>query len=254
MASATRDWDAVTYDRVNSPHRQWAVAIIDRLGLRGEETVLDAGCGSGSVTALLAERLPDGAVIGVDGSAAMIEKARENLGPGSELIVSDLLSLRLEEPVDAVFSSATSHWIDDHGRLFEVLHDAVRPGGRLVAQCGGEGNIAEFRQICREVSAEQPFAPHFDGWDEPWHYASQDATEVRLRAAGFTEVRAWLEDRPTRLAPEQVRDFIATVCLGQHLERLPEELRDDFTDETVERMSDSTLLAYVRLNLEGTRA
>jgi trans-aconitate 2-methyltransferase len=252
-ASSTRDWDAKTYDRVNAPHREWALPIIDRLELSGTETVLDAGCGSGSVTALLAERLSGGRVIGVDGSAAMIEKARENLPPGTELIVSDLLELRLSEPVDAVFSSATFHWIGDHERLFEVLLRALRPGGRLVAQCGGKGNIAEFRDICREVAAEEPFAPHFEGWDDPWNYAAPAETEERLRAAGFSDVSAWLEDRPTRLPESEVRDFITTICLGHHHERLPEDLRDSFTEEIIGRMSDPALLSYVRLNMRGKR-
>ena|SRR5688572_32704974 len=100
--SGPREWDASTYDRVNKPHREWAVPIIARLEITGGETVLDAGCGSGSVTAMLAESVPDGRVIGVDGSADMIRVARENLGPDAELHVQDLLELELDTKVEAV--------------------------------------------------------------------------------------------------------------------------------------------------------
>ena len=135
--------------------------ILDRLELTGSETALDAGCGSGSVTALLAERLPEGRVIGVDGSADMLRVARENLGPDVELHHQDLLELKLDTQVDAVFSSATFHWILDHERLFGRLAACMRPGARLSAQCGGKGNVAELRLVSAEVMGDDPFAEHF---------------------------------------------------------------------------------------------
>src|SRR5204862_558549 len=129
-----------------------------------------------------------GRVVAVDGSAAMVARAREALGPGAEVIESDLLDLELEEPVDAVFSTATFHWILDHDRLFARLHAALRPGGRLVAQCGGEGNVAAFKAAMEEVAAREPYAEHIAGWT-PWNYAAPDATEERLRRAGFAPAR-----------------------------------------------------------------
>ena len=251
--AAPREWDANTYDRVNAPHREWAVPIIDRLELTGDETVLDAGCGSGSVTALLAERLSDGRVIGVDGSADMIRVARENLGPDAELHVQDLLELGLDTQVDAVFSSATFHWVTDHERLFERLAACMRAGARLSCQCGGKGNIAELRLVSAEVCGIDPFAEHFSGWTEPFLFASPKETRERLAEAGFTDVETWLEPKPTRLEAGQVRDYIRTVCLGPYLEQLPAELHDGFTDAVIERLADPTELGYVRLNMTANR-
>ena len=137
--------------------------MLDRLELSGDETVLDAGCGSGRVTRLLVERVPRGRVIGVDASPSMIAKARESLAATRatfDLIVSDLLDLELPEPVDVVFSNATFHWILDHRRLFERLHAALRPGGRMEAQCGGIGNVDEFLQLDRERHGDERFAPY----------------------------------------------------------------------------------------------
>jgi trans-aconitate 2-methyltransferase len=132
--SRTRDWDATTYKRVALPHEEWARAVLDRLGLKGGESVLDAGCGSGRTTAIVIERLPEGRVIAVDGSPSMVEEVREVLRPGDEALVSDLTKLELEETVDAVFSTAVFHWILDHDALFARMRAALKDGGRFAAE------------------------------------------------------------------------------------------------------------------------
>ena len=137
-----REWDAATYDRVAAPQETWGRDVLERLDLRGDERVLDAGCGTGRVTALLLERVPDGHVVAVDGSQAMVDETRRRFGDRVEAFAVDLLDLELDDPVDAILSTATFHWIKDHDRLFARLHAALKPGGRLVAQCGGAGNVA----------------------------------------------------------------------------------------------------------------
>jgi trans-aconitate 2-methyltransferase len=247
--SATRDWDASSYHRVSVPHEEWARAILDRLPLTGEETVLDAGCGSGRVTAMLIERLPRGRVIAVDGSASMVAKVAEALRPQDEALVSDLTALELGEPVDAVFSSAVFHWIADHELLFRRLRVALRPGGRLAAQCGGAGNIERLRRIAAEIQESEPFAPYFDDFEEPWHYAGPEETERRLRAAGFQQARAWLQ--PWTVRPPEPAEFLRAVCLGQQLEQLPDALRTPFVDAVLEAEPTPLQLDYVRLNIEA---
>ena len=224
-------WDAATYDVVSDPHVKWAKAVLERLPLRGDETVLDAGCGSGRVTELLIDRLPRGRVIAVDGDANMIAKARERLGARAEVEQQDLLELRVDDPVDAIFSNAVFHWVPDHDRLFARLHAALRPGGRLVAQCGGHGNIAKVREI---------------SGPGPWLYATGEETEARLRAAGFREARAWLEPWP--VVPPEPRTFLATVCLRT----VPDAEREDTIDRVIANLGDPPTLDYVRLNLEAT--
>jgi trans-aconitate 2-methyltransferase len=248
-----RDWDATTYDRVASPQEAWARELVQRLPLEGNETVLDAGCGTGRATRLLLERLPQGRVIGVDGSPSMIETARQAFaGDGRvELIVSDLLELDLAELVDAVFSNATFHWIADHERLFGRLYDALRPGGLMEAQCGGAGNIAEFHRTVEAVAGDERFAPYLRGIADAWNFASVLDTEDRLRRAGFTEVRAWLEPRPVR--PPEPREFIRAVCVGPHLDRLPSELHGPFLDAVLESSLRPFRLGYVRLNISARK-
>jgi trans-aconitate 2-methyltransferase len=244
-----RDWDAATYDRVSTPHVEWAIVLLDRLDLSGHETVLDAGCGSGKVTLMLLERLPRGRVIAVDQAPSMVEHTRETLNGRARVLQSDLTELELDDQVDVVFSSAVFHWISDHNRLFERLFAAMRPGGRMVAQCGGEGNVARFHEAARAVAATAPYAEFLAGWAGPWNFAGPIETAARLERAGFGAVETWLEDYP--VSPEDPKDYLRTVCLGYHLEQLPEELRDDYVRAVFERSGDE--LDYVRLNINARR-
>jgi trans-aconitate 2-methyltransferase len=246
-----RDWDAATYDRVADPQAEWAREVIDRLDLKGDETVLDAGCGSGRVTRLLLERVPRGRVIGVDSSPSMIEQARQTVGDEVELIVSDLVDLELGEPVDAIFSNAVFHWILDHRRLFERLYAVLRPAGRLEAQCGGIGNVEDFLNSVESVSGDERFAPYLRGIASTWNFASPGDTEIRLHRAGFQVRRCWLEERLTQ--PRDPRAYLETVCLGAHLEKLPKEMRVPYMDAVREVIPRPLTLDYVRLNISARR-
>jgi trans-aconitate 2-methyltransferase len=245
------DWDAATYDRVAAPQEEWGLAVLDRLELAGDETVLDAGCGSGRLTRHLVERLPEGSVLGVDASPSMIERARDALGEEVDLRVANLLELELDEPVDAVFSNATFHWVLDHDRLFERLHAALRPGGALEAQCGGQGNVAELENALLSLEGDERFAPYLRTVPPPWYFASVGDTEGRLERAGFTAVECWRED--TAVTPPEPRDFVAASGMSVHLEHLPAELRDPFLDALLASMPRPLTLHYVRLNISARR-
>jgi trans-aconitate 2-methyltransferase len=242
-----RDWDAATYERVSAPLTAMGTEVLDRLVLRGDETVLDAGCGTGNVTRALRERLPSGRVIAVDAAPSMVEQARGLLPPDVEVRQADLLALETEEPVDAVFSTATFHWIGDHDRLFARLHAALKSGGRLVAQCGGRGNVAAVKQAGIDLAQAPPYAPHFTGWKTDWTFATAEETEERLRRAGFRDVWCWL----TRVDvdPGDPAAYLRAICLGSFLVRLPEELRGPFVAGVLERLPDPLVIHYVRLNI-----
>jgi trans-aconitate 2-methyltransferase len=246
----TRDWDAATYDRVSAPQVEWAERVLGRLPLRGDETVLDAGCGSGRVTRLLLERLPHGRVVAVDSAPSMVEHARAALDPERTTVFqANLTELVLDEPVDAAFSNAVFHWIADHDALFARLFAALRPGGLLVAQCGGKGNVQRFHDAAWAVASEEPYTKHFSGWRGPWHFAGAEETADRLARAGFTDIETWLEPYP--VTPPDPTGFLRTVCLGPHLEQLPEELRPGYVDAVRERCGSE--LDYVRLNIDAKK-
>jgi trans-aconitate 2-methyltransferase len=245
------DWEASTYDRISGIQAEWALAVLDRLPLTGDETVLDAGCGSGRVTAMLLERLPRGHVVAVDAAPSMVEHARARLGDRATVVLSDLTELELDEPVDAAFSNAVFHWVMDHDALFRRLHDALKPGGPLIAQYGGEGNVANFHEVANVVAAEQPFAEHLGAFHRPWNFTGAKYARERLEAAGFTEVETWLEPAPMR--PDEPREFIRVVCLRSYLDALPPELHDPYVDAVVARLGEPMELDYVRLNISARK-
>jgi trans-aconitate 2-methyltransferase len=245
MSDRPRDWNAASYQRVSAPLEAMGREVLDRLELDGDERVLDAGCGTGRVTAALVERLPRGHVVAVDGSPSMVEQARARLGPGVEVFVADLLELELDEPVDAILSTATFHWIPDHDRLFERLSAALRPGGRIVAQCGGAGNVASVQRAIDAVAE-----PALEGWPGPWNFQSPADTAARLERIGFTGVRTWLQD--VRVKPDDMREYLGTVMLGSHLERIPEERRAAFVAAVLAELPEPAI-DYVRLNLSARK-
>jgi trans-aconitate 2-methyltransferase len=243
------EWDARTYDRVADPQTRWGMAVLDRLPLNGDERVLDAGCGTGRVTELLAARLPRGRVVALDGSPAMIEAARERLAPFGERIdyvVADLGEpLPIEGAVDAVLSTATFHWVPDHDALFANLAAVLRPGGWLVAQCGGVGNIESVKRVLATIG---------DGWIGPAHFETPMATVGRLDTAGFVDVECWLTYEPTRFEPgEPLETFLRTAILGPNLERLPAADHAAFVHEVASRLPEP-LIDYVRLNIVARRS
>jgi trans-aconitate 2-methyltransferase len=243
----TREWDATAYERLAAPQTRWGRAVIDRLELDGHERVLDAGCGTGRVTTLLLERLPGGRVIALDGSSAMIAEASARFAdePRVELVVADLTQpLPIDGPVDAILSTATFHWITDHASLFRNLASVLRPGGQLVAQCGGAGNISSLERIISGMG-------HTFGGEKT--FATAEETRARLEAAGFDDVDTWLNDEPTPIPAEELEAFMQTVCLGGIVDDMAPDERARFVHEVASRMPEP-VIDYVRLNIVARRA
>ena len=259
----TLEWDASEYEAVSAPQTSWGADLLEvfivRRGLRGDEVVIDAGCGTGRVTELLLRYLPDGTVLAVDASENMVEAARRRFAGEARVRVEhqDLLLLELDRPVDVIFSTATFHWIKDHERLFERLARVLKPGGRLVAQCGGRGNIARTLAAIEQVMGEARFEQFFTDWEETWYFADPETTRTRLEAAGFEEIETWLHDEHTEFGSvEELARFLKTVVLRPHLAVLPETQSDPFAAAVAGRLAGRGTLVvdYVRLNILATRS
>jgi trans-aconitate 2-methyltransferase len=259
------EWNAQVYHAVANPHVGWGKALLDRIELRGDETVVDAGCGTGRVTADLLDRLPHGRVVGVDRSANMLEEAGEHLHqcfPGQvRLVQSDLLEIApddIGEPADIVFSTATFQWITDHDRLFRRLIALLRHGGRLVAQCGGGPNLQRHVARAETLMASARFADQFAGWSAPKFYADAESTADRLTGAGFEAVSTVLFAAPVVLEDfKTFATYLSTIVFREHLQQLPtDELRALFIASLAQAAATDDppfLLDYWRLDLEGRR-
>ena len=254
------EWNADRYHDLSSPQHEWGRRVLERLPLEGHEVVLDVGCGTGRLTADIAARVPAGRVVGVDRSPAMLRTATPWLrdhARGTLLVLADAAALPFRRAFDAVFSGATFHWIHDHAALFRSIITVLRPGGRLVAQCGGGPNIARLLGRADRLMHEPRFARFFDEWCEPTYFADVASTARRMTAAGFVEVDVSLEEAPTAFdRPEQFREFIENVCVRHHLARLPENERRLFLLElTLAAAADTPAftLDYWRLNISARR-
>ena len=242
----TREWDAAAYDRLPIPMTRWGKHVLSWLELQGDERVLDAGCGTGQVTAALLQRLPRGEVVALDGSASMIERARERLWDDRvTYVVADLhRPLPLDGPVDAVLSTATFHWVLDHDALFRNVASVMRAGAQLAAQCGGEGNIASIEAALRGLGEDSVGRKH---------YAGPSRTRERLEATGFSEVEVWLHEEPTPVPEDDLEPYLEAICLGDHVQGMDADDRRTFVEEVARRMPASTI-DYVRLNIRARRA
>jgi trans-aconitate methyltransferase len=242
------DWDARDYAAHSSAQLGWARELIDKLRLRGDEDLLDIGCGDGRATALMAERLPRGSVLGVDNSASMIALAEEQFPPPpsastpapsalpsahSNLRFRRMDAARLELPraFDVAFSNAALHWVRDHEAMLRGVRACLRPGGRLLFQMGGRGNAAEVRAVVDELIARPRWRDSLRGFSSPYRFCGPDDYEAWLPPAGLRLVRAELVDKDMRHAdPEALRGWLRTTWFP-YTDRLPVERRGDFLDE-----------------------
>jgi len=261
--SSTHEWNSAAYHRLSGPQVSWGKKVHARLDLRGDERVLDAGCGTGRLTAELLEALPRGRVVGVDLSQNMLRSAREHLasqfGARVSLIACDFLHLPFKHVFDGIVSTAAFHWVLDHDKLFVSLHQALHPGGWIEAQCGGGPNVARVRARAKALAATAPFAPYLAGFREPWLFQDAEGAASTLERAGFVDVETSVESAPTQLKDaNQYSEFIRNIIFHRHLENLPtEQLRTEFVEDVTEQAAADDppfTLDYWRLNLRGRAA
>jgi trans-aconitate 2-methyltransferase len=257
-----REWNSSEYHRLSQPQVTWGKKVLSRLRLRGDELVLDAGCGTGRLTADLLQALPRGHVVALDASQNMARSAREFLqsqfGARAHVIAADLVDLPFAPVFDGIVSTAAFHWVLDHDRLFRGLFQSLRPGGWLQAQCGGGQNIARLTGRMDALARTPDFAPFLSGFPSPWLYQDAEGAAEALRRVGFIDIQTSLEAAPTLLDDRRhYAEFVRAVIVRSHLERLPGgRLRDLYVSELADQAANDDppfLLDYWRLNLSARK-
>ena len=253
------DWDAARYHRLSDPQHGWGLQVLNRLVPANGEIILDIGCGTARLTAEITRVAPRADVIGTDLSATMLSEAFAHAGSVARFVRADAIRLPFGDGTfDAVFSTATFHWVPDHGALFADIHRVLKSGGRLVSQCGGGRNLERLYRHANQLRDSAPFAGHFAGWTAPWNFATPAETSARMTAAGFTGQQISLEPSPISFPdPASYAAFVTTVCLRPYLHQLPEPLRQEFVNSVVASAAkdDPPLtLDYWRLNADGRRS
>lgn len=254
------EWDSEAYDRLSDPQFGWGMKLIESIPFRGDETVLDAGCGSGRLTVELLKRLPNGRVIAVDASENMVNTAKQRLHgllDRVEVRHADLTDFTLPKPVDGVFSNAVFHWVPDHAQMFRSLFAALRVGGWLVAQFGGGGNLARLKSRVMVMRNDEPFRRYLEKFDEVAHYEPVDPTVARMRDAGFENIEAGLHPEPVAFPdPVAYKSFIRSVNLHRYIAKFPPDVEEDFVERLAMMASKDHppyTLDYVRLTVRATK-
>ena len=199
-------WDAKQYQARHSYVFEYGQAVVDLLAPQAGERILDLGCGSGQLTAAIAES--GASVIGLDSSPEMLAEARSQ-NPGIEFRLGDAAAFSLETPVDAVFSNAVLHWVKNAEGAVSSVARALKPGGRFVAEFGGHRNVESIIAAVRSVLGPV---------EHPWYYPAIGEYATILERHGLETRQAWLIDRPTAIEGEDgmedwlavfARDFVA---------------------------------------------
>jgi trans-aconitate methyltransferase len=252
------DWDAAEYHRLSDPQRSWGLRVLDRLAPAPGERILDVGCGTGRLTADLRAAVGQGRTAALDHSWAMVREARRHLPAPVGVAQADAAALPFaSETFDAVFSTATFHWVPDHPTLFAEIYRVLRPGGRLVSQAGGGPNLETLYTRTSALARDPEYAAYFGGWRDPWTFAGVDDTRARLVRAGFFDIEVWLESTPTSLRDaDSYAAFVTTVCLRHQLHRLPDDKRKSYVARLTEMAADDEprfTLDYWRLNIDARK-
>ena len=230
-------WDPKDYAQNSGAQRGWAEELMEKLQLRGDERILDIGCGDGKVSAALADRVPDGTVLGIDSSADMIRFANDTYGSRAPHLVfenCDAAALHFENEFDVVFSNAALHWVQDHAAVVRGIARALRPGGRVLLSMGGKGNVTEVLAAVQSLIEEPAWAPYFKDAFFSYSFRSPEDYEARLCAEGLEPV--WLNLAPKDMVHtrEKFAAWIRTTWI-RHAQRVPEDLRERFVSEFVDR-------------------
>ena len=258
------NWDASTYDHISQVIESWGLEILEYRKWKGDEIVLDAGCGSGTLTKILSDLVPHGRVIGIDIDPAMIKIAKAKLADSDniQVIQGDISEMQLQDEFDVVFSNAVLHWIPNHRKVFDRFSKILNPDGQLLVQCGGYGNLAKSLDIFDRVRNSPGFCNYFENrygeqiWANPWYFAKKEDVEILLKDIGFTNIHVFLENKIVNF--ENKGDYslyIRTIVLKPYLEYLPEEQQKKrFIESIINEIGVNMpelkwKLHYVRLNI-----
>ncbi len=233
----TYEFDGEEYRKASAHQKEWGGRLIQSLDLRGDEHILDMGCGDGALTAQLALRVPQGSVLGIDASEGMIAAARRHRAQNLRFALQDINALNYEDAFDLAFSNATLHWIKDHQTLLHRVYHALRSGGVLRFNFAGDGNCTHLLAVLRKTMSLPAYRPLFDDFDWPWFMPTVEQYEHLIRKFAFHDIRVWLENTDRSFAnTEAMIRWVDQPSLVPFLAHLGEPLRQEFRDSVVEQM------------------
>jgi trans-aconitate methyltransferase len=219
-------WDARTYDKISSNVQlEWGRKLLDKRRWIGNEIVVDAGAGSGNLTKILADKVPQGHVYAVDADSNMVQQAKLNLsGCGNVRVIhSSMDKVSLPTEVDVIFSNAALHWVLDQEGVFLHFWQLLKLNGELLIDYGGQGNLERPLSVIFKIMQSEQFKEHFTNWKQSWYFPEPDETERLLQKVGFKEIQVDLSSQITSFPDRQsFATFVRTVIMKPFLGYLPD--------------------------------
>ncbi len=264
------DWNAGLYAKYATPQFERGMCMMDELPLKGNETILDIGCGPGTLTKVLAQRVPRGKVIGIDASPSMIALAKTQGIKNAEFYVMDATKIPFKNTFDIVYSNAVFHFIDDQEALLKGIHQALKSGGLLRAQFGGKSPSSPtpiFKQVVSELAKKESYRPYLKDVDSPWrtHFSQEEYRNLVSRVQGFRDVEVWeVASENVFDTEDQLKGWVTSLYPKLYGDRLPESLRGPFLKDylagvmkVVKKREDGKFVLPghgVRLNIRARKA
>jgi trans-aconitate 2-methyltransferase len=256
-------WNAADYARHSASQSLWADDLLARFPLRGDERILDVGCGDGKITARLAAAVPGGRVTGVDASAEMIAHAQAHHARANLAFqVMDARHLVLPPGTfELVFSNAALHWVDDHRAFLRGAARALRPSGRLAVSCGGKGNAQDVFLALRAVLRRAAWREFFRRLERPYFFYAPEQYDRWLPEAGFRATNVRLAEKAAaHLGAAGLAAWLRTTWLP-YTQRVPAARREEFVAAVTARYLEEhpldaagrALVQMVRLEIEAVR-
>jgi trans-aconitate 2-methyltransferase len=250
------DFDPDKYRQGSNHQRDWGNRLIEELNLRGDEKILDLGCGEGTLSAKLAALVPKGGVVGMDSSAPMIEAARALEAPNLKFLCRDIDDLDFNKGFDVVFSNAALHWVKDHDGLLQTVHRALKPEGVARFNFAGDGNCPNFLGVVNELMADEKYSRYFAAFIWPWYMPTVSSYEDKVGCSGLFDFRVWGEAVDRNFSAPELIAWIEQPSLVPLLEQIPSDTKRSFRDDAVammlrrtEQADGSYLETFRRINL-----
>ncbi|UBM57765.1 methyltransferase domain-containing protein [Marinilongibacter aquaticus] len=229
-----QEWNSALYDNEYAFVSKYGEDVLELLQAKSGERILDLGCGTGDLASQIAGQ--GCKVVGLDSSPQMIEEARRKF-PEIDFEVGNAERFRFDEKFDAVFSNATLHWVKDQKAAVACVFEALKPGGRFVAEFGGKGNVESLVHALRLVLESRGYSEN--AGREIWYFPSIAEYASILEDAGFDFRFATLFDRPTKLAGNEGMSNWLKMFANPILGGLNEKEKNEVLKDTVERLRPS---------------
>lgn len=235
------EFDGEKYKKASVPQREWGKSLISIISLQGDETILDLGCGDGSITEQLALLVPAGKVIGIDASVGMIQTAQEICRENLAFVHMDMNDLHYSNQFDLIFSNAALHWVKDHSRLLQNSYTSLKAGGMLLWDFGGNGNCAHFLEVIQKTITKDPYQDFFTDFEMPWFMPSKNHYEKLIANVGYSSFTISEINRDRHFqTSDEIINWIDQPCIVPFIICIPDPLKNAFRKEVIEEMLEKT--------------